>query len=43
MVPHEILPDWFEPFKIVVLTSKEKDKVGATHHMFNELAALMAE
>lgn len=41
MVAHEKLPEWFEPFKKVVLTSKQGDKVGATHHIFNELDGLI--
>jgi uncharacterized membrane protein len=37
MVEHEKLPEWFELFEKAELTSKEDDKLGATHHMTSEL------
>ena len=37
MIAHERLPEWFDLFKKVELTSKEDDKLGATHHMTSEL------
>jgi uncharacterized membrane protein len=37
MIVHERLSEWFDLFKKVELTSKEDDKLGATHHMTSEL------
>lgn len=37
MIAHERLPEWFDLFKQVELTSKEDDKIGATHHMTSEI------
>jgi uncharacterized membrane protein len=37
MIVHERLPEWFDLFKKVELTSKEDNKLGATHHMTSEL------
>lgn len=37
MIAHAKLPAWFDLFKKVELTSKEDDKIGATHHMTSEL------
>ena len=37
MIAHNKLPEWFDLFKKVELTSEEDDIVGATHHMTSEL------
>ena len=37
MIAHKRLPEWFDLFKKVELTSKEDDKLGATHRMTSEL------
>ena len=37
MIVHKRLPEWFDLFKKIELTSKEDDKIGATHHMTSEL------
>jgi len=37
MIAHKRLPEWFDLFKKVELTSKEDDEVGATHRMTSEL------
>jgi len=36
-VAHEKIPEWFEPFKKVELTSKGGERKGATHHITSEL------
>ena len=40
LIAHERIPEWFELFKKVESTSKEKDNVGATHHMTSEIAGV---
>jgi uncharacterized membrane protein len=37
MIAHERLPEWFDLFQKIELTSKEDDKLGATHKMTSEL------
>jgi uncharacterized membrane protein len=37
MIAHEKLPEWFDLFKKVELTSAEDNKPGTTHHMTSEL------
>jgi uncharacterized membrane protein len=37
MIAHKRLPEWFDLFKKIELTTKEDEKIGATHHMTSEL------
>jgi uncharacterized membrane protein len=37
MIAHKRLPEWFDLFKRIELTSNEDEKIGATHHMTSEL------
>jgi uncharacterized membrane protein len=39
----EKTPEWYEPFKKVVVTSKEKNVVGETAHISGEIAGVKAE
>ena len=41
MIVHDRLPEWFDLFKKIELTSKEDDKLGATHHMTSELYEIL--
>jgi uncharacterized membrane protein len=39
----EKTPEWYEPFKKVVVTSKDKNVVGETVHISGEIAGIKAE
>ncbi len=39
----ERFPEWFDSFKKVEWTSKEKEKVGSTLHVISEIAGMKAE
>lgn len=39
----ERFPEWFDSFKKVEWTSKEKEKVGSTIHVTSEIAGMKAE
>ena len=39
----ERFPEWFDSFKKVEWTSKEKEKVGSTLHITSEVAGMKAE
>ena len=41
MIAHERLPEWLELFEKVELTSKEDDRLGATHRMTSELKGIV--
>jgi uncharacterized membrane protein len=43
MIAWEKTPEWYEPFKKVKVTSKEKNVVGETAHISGEIAGVKAE
>ncbi len=43
VVKWERFPEWFDSFKKVEWTSKEKERVGSTVHVTSEIAGMKAE